>query len=488
LRARSAAILVPVLLATSGRGAEASVVITARVLDGETTSRRLLEAFRENRSDAESQKVPWGDRDVAFTLAIVGAAPGTEKTWSARTDAAGAVTVDTGLPSIPEGGYFLATGADPGGRKVYSPFFRPDGGRPVTVSLYPTTESPADLSGQLVVAYDTHDIDRETKHASTIRVRVRFIAFNRGGEMYVGRKAGSPWREVWRVPFPRDAKILANRGPDAGTPGWTVSGDGRWLLVDSPVPGLADLDRFGRSGWEVHYAVPARQELVQSYPVAFAIEANQLQFWSLAKDMKLSGPKFFDPGSRTFPDPFTGNETVRFEATGGREDFRDGSLATIAVTADNAAIGQISLSAVKWVGGFVLVVVLSILLGLALGARGRPPDALFAGLSGEEVLDRIADLDRRHARGEISEKDYQRHREVLVELAAEELGEEAAAAGARGKGGAPPPPVSPAVREILARIDEIERNGAADPARIAERAHLLEALAKALPRGEAPRG
>jgi hypothetical protein len=43
------------------------------------------------------------------------------------------------------------------------------------------------------------------------------------------------------------------------------------------------------------------------------------------------------------------------------------------------------------------------------------------------------------------------------------------------------------VREILARIDEIDQNGAADPSRIAERAHLLEALAKALPR-EAPKG
>jgi hypothetical protein len=140
------------------------------------------------------------------------------------------------------------------------------------------------------------------------------------------------------------------------------------------------------------------------------------------------------------------------------------------------------------VGGFVLLVVLSILLGLALGGKGRPPDALFADLSGEEVLDRIAELDRRHARGQFSETDYQRYREVLIELAAEELGEEAAVV-ARGKAGEKPPLtlVSPAVREILARIDEIDRNGAGDPSRIAERAHLLEALAKTLSR-ETPKG
>ena len=154
--------------------------------------------------------------------------------------------------------------------------------------------------------------------------------------MYVGRRAGSSWREVWRVPLPLDANIVLNRGPDQAVPGWTVSGDRRWLILDSPIPGLADVERFGRGGWEVHYVVPARQQLVQSYPVSFALDANQFQFWCLAEDMKLKGAKFFEPGGRAMPDPFTGDERVRFEATGGREDFRAGDTATMVLTVDNA--------------------------------------------------------------------------------------------------------------------------------------------------------
>jgi hypothetical protein len=177
---------------------------------------------------------------------------------------------------------------------------------------------------------------------------------------------------------------------------------------------------------------------------------------------------------------------TKFDVIGAKKNFSPGEQAVVVLTVDNVPLGQVSMNAVKWVGGFILLLAVGALAGLALGRKGPSPEALFAGVKGEEVLDRIADLDARYARKAIGEKDYLRYREALVALAAEELGEEAGPVARAGEpGGAGRIPA--AARDILRRIDELDRNGGSDPARIAERAHLLEALAKALPR-ERPRG
>ena len=130
------------------------------------------------------------------------------------------------------------------------------------------------------------------------------------------------------------------------------------------------------------------------------------------------------------------------------------------------------------------MVVLAVLLGLSLGPRGPSPDALLESLSGEQILDRIAELDARFERKEIGQEEYRRYREPLVELALEEIGEEGQ------KEAALRPALLPSsAREILRRIGEMEQNGTASPERISERAHLLEALAKELLRelGRDPR-
>jgi hypothetical protein len=118
-----------------------------------------------------------------------------------------------------------------------------------------------------------------------------------------------------------------------------------------------------------------------------------------------------------------------------------------------------------------------LLLG-SLGPKGTTAEALLESLSGEELLDRVADLDARFARGEIAERDYKRLREPLVSLAAEEVfGSQPAPAGNGATAAIPQ-----GAREILRRIDEIEKSRKMDAALGAERAHLLEALARALPR------
>jgi hypothetical protein len=107
---------------------------------------------------------------------------------------------------------------------------------------------------------------------------------------------------------------------------------------------------------------------------------------------------------------------------------------------------------------------------------------LLEGLSGEEVLDRIAQLDARFAAGKIKERDYRKLREPLIELAAEELSQPSAA-GPAGDGALA---INAAARDILRRLDDMDRAGVPDASQIAQRALLLEALAKSLPR-EHPR-
>jgi hypothetical protein len=487
-----------VLFALGARPAPAAVVLQARAFDGEATARAILENFqRESRPQIEGLRVPW-TKPLTVSLIETGERRGaTEggsagRSWTVTPAEGGAFTLDTGLDALAGTAYFVASAPGPGGRTLYSPFFRP--GADLVVNLYPITEDSARVSGTLHVAYDLiteqgSGKDDKDRKAEGIRIRAGLNLRNDGADMYVGRRAGSSWREVWRLPFPRDAKLVLNKGPDGEMPGWTVSGDGRWLILDSPVPGLSELNTAGFT-WQAEFVVPPRQNLFQEYPVSLPLEPNRFVLWWEAEVIEVAGPDFAPPAPRTYPDPFTSDDRRKYEATGGKGPFPAGRTAGVVVTVDNVPLNQVSRQAVKWVGGFILAVVLSILLGLACGRKRPAPDVLFAGLSGEEVLDRIADLDRRFDRREIREDDYRRHREVLVELAAEELGTGEEGVAARPKAGDTTVlgrGLAPHVQDILRRIDEIERNGAVDPARIAERAHLLEALAKALPR-EAPRG
>jgi len=478
------------LAAASSAGG--AVVLEGRMLDGQASSRVVLEKFRNQNEDVEALKVPWADKDVTVLLVNTAqprGAAGEEKRWSVRTGAGGEFRVDTGLEAVPEGSYFVAQSSE--GKPRYSPFFKPGLPEARSISLYPLTESTEDIFiPSFSIVHDFADLMPGTgpeamkpSQYKGVRVRVALQIWNRGGEMYVGRRDGSPHRSVWKVPLPEGARLVLNQGPDPGTPGFTLSEDGRWLVLDSPIPGLSDIKRFGN--YEAHFVVPASQTLVFSYPIALPVEGTRFAVWCVHEEMSLRSPGFLDPDSKTYPDPLGGGGTAKFDVIGAKKNFSPGESATIVLGVDNVPLGQVSAHAAKWVGGFILLLAVAALAGLAVGRKGPAPDTLFAGVKGEEILDRIADLDARHARKAIREKDYVRYREALFALAAEELGDEVGAARAGGPGAAAGLP--PAARDILRRIDELDRNGAGDPARIAERAHLLEALAKALPR-ERPRG
>ena len=448
-------------------------VIEGRILDAEAS----LERLRSGQSAAEDFYVPIADSDVRIELRDGGAS------FKARTDAEGRFRVDTGRASLPGSGLLVAR-IDRGAETLFSPSFRAGDG---DVFVYPPSESAEGVTCQVGTVHDLRGVEGEPK-----RIRVRIVAFvsNRGSELYVGKRQGSPWREVLRVPIPPDAVVTSESGPVEGLH-WRRSSDGRWMVIDEPVPGLPDLAlqarRFGfRSPedaerwwrWQVEYELPARQTLAFTYPLP--VRCTNFQVYALKDRMKLvSGGDLSPPA--TFPsDPLTGGPgpyDAHRVRPGTAEFIEAGKDVLLALHVDNAAVGEISERALRWHGGFIVVSLVAILLGFVLSPRRPPPEAQVGGLEGEEVLDRIAALDRRFEAGKIPERDYRRYREALVEVASEEV--QAVDEAAPGKTAAPAA-LSPQVTAILERLRELDRAESTSPAAIQERAHLLEALYKKL--------
>jgi len=458
---------------------EAQATFSGKAYDGEASGRAILAAFRQGQSYNPAVKVPLAS--TPLTIQLLGSSVGSDglpraqKTWNVTTSDDGSFTLDAGLGAWPETSLLVAT-CELGGTRRYSPFLKPSA-QPVDVHLYPTSDNPASILANVKVAYD---IDN-TGGTKSLRVRVGVHLINQGAEMYIGRRTSGRWREVWRLPLPQGAKVIANTGPVPGLPAWKPSEDGRSMVLDAPLPGFCDFE-LQRSAWELQYLIPARQTLVQAYALPVPVDEQKFTLWCVHDEMSCESPQLEKKDSRAFPDPFSG-EDRNLDVAFSSEPLRAGTDLQVILRVDNVAIGQaVSVNALKWVGGFVLVCILGILLGLALGPRGPSSDVLLEGLSGEEVLDRIAQLDARFAAGKIKERDYRKLREPLIELAAEELSQPSAA-GPAGDGALA---LNAAARDILRRLDDMDRAGVPDASQIAQRALLLEALAKSLPR-EHPR-
>lgn len=457
---------------------QAGVELKGKAFDGEESSRVLLDAMRRGQTYNEGLKSPLKGQELLvdlFEAQADGTVPATaRKSWKVTTGEDGSFQLDSGLDRWPESGLITARTVL-NGTKLYTSFLKPSTDV-ASLHLYPSTENSSELSINVKVVYDVYD----TAAGKMLRVRCGARVRNQGGLLYVGRRAGTGYREIWRLPLPRDAEILVNTGPIPGAPGWKISNDRTIAVVDTPIPGVCDFQQ-NEEFFELHYTIPARQRLFQSFPVPVSLEPRALTVWCSHDTMRLSSEALDKTSSGAFQDPFTG-EQRSLDVVYSGEHLHAGSMAAVELRVDNVAIGQaVNVGALKWVGGFVLVCILAVLLGLAFGPRGPTADQIIDHLPGEDVLDRLAQLDLRKARGEISDADHRKLREPLLALAAEELAGGAPAAVARGPGAEPSVPES--VRPLLKRIEEIEREGIADPARLTERIQLLEALARALREG-----
>ena len=475
MRIRTVLLLSFVVALVGVSHADAAGMFRGRAVDARAT-------IEQNRDKLpivpETDKIGLSGKTVTLELLEAGSQP---RQWTAQTDAEGRFEIDLGLPSIPRGRFVASAKAD--GATLFSPFYLYSQ-EEQTLHLYPPTENPQDVYAPprgpcLKVSYNV----KPSVDAPLLHVQVDVRLLNLGDTLYVGRERGGGVREICRIPFPEDAHILDTHTPDPTSPGWQRSSDGRWLILDTPIPGILDLERQGareNRGWEVTYTLPGRQTLAQAYPLPIEMETQKFAASCLHQDMALTSVSLVNgPEPITIEDPLT-KERKAFDFVFSNRPLPVEETVVLALTVDNLVLKQVSEGAVRWVGGFVLVVILAVLCGLALGRRAPSAELLFGRLSGDEILDRVTALDRRFEGGGMKEAEYRRTRESLMELAAAEgLGQtgepgEAAAATAA--------PLSGETRELLERIQGIDRAGTTDPASISERSHLLEALYKALVR------
>jgi hypothetical protein len=486
-------VLIAIPLCSAQRSA-ASVLVAGTLYDGTASSQKLLDAG----GASGDWKVPLADQDLR--LDVLGAGP--VKSFTLKTDAEGRFSLDgaqAGLDRLAEGARLVAN-AKVGGEVYYSASFAPAASG-LEVFAYRLGQSDHDVRWSLAVLHEVVDVskddvskDKDTKLLK-LKVSVRVDLSNRGTHLYVGRAAGR-YREVLRLPVPEDAEVLVNHGPLPGLEFQRAAA--AWYAIDEPIAGAADMQREfamqqSPAGWQLEYLVPAAQYLTLAYPVPFRLNEVELSperrvsrflVYVVHEKMKVLGDGFLRIPQVIPTNPLSGS-AGSFDVYVPTVPPGVGAPLQVAIEIDNALVGQVSWRTLKWHAGFLLLCLLAVVSGLALSRRAAPAEAVLGGLSSDQVLDRIAELDARYESGGIPEREYRRYREALVRIAAEEIsGEEKAKAAA-----APAPvgssdgrQVSAPVRELLGRIGEIDRRDSVSAQAIQERAHLLEALYKRLQR------
>ena len=490
IAARMAAVLVLLGVALCDVELHAGFIVEGRVLDGAAST----ESIRPQQQPTGFE-VPLADQEVE--LLATGAAVGP---WTVQTDAAGAFRVDTGIDRLPPE-TLLVVRARIDGLVRYSPS-RPAKAGTQPFFVYPLSSNPARVQSMLKVVHDiTSRTDAETeKTQKLLRVRIRVQFLNRSGELYVGTSRAGRSREVFRVPVPAGAEVLRNQGPIAGTY-WEWSKDRKHLVVRQPVGGLADVMTAINRGedlpsWDIEYTLPASEYFTARYE--FDVRPSNRESGDpfpgflvyVPKDVVQLTGQDFGKGPEVGRDPLSGEET-HLDVYGPKKPLEAGQSMLVPLELDSQSIGRIDREALWWHGGTLCVALGALFLGLLFGRKRPPAEAVLDNLSSEQVLDRIAELDDRFERKEISEAEYLRYRAPLVEIAAEELraGEggssesaapgasDGAVTGSRTEGRRELPAE---VESLIEQVREIDARSEKSPEAIGQRAGLLESLYQAL--------
>ena len=451
-----------------------ALVIEGTLFDGPASTEKL----RSGGLGSSNWKVPVSGREIEIRALKHGG----KNSWKTTTNPQGAFRIETKLQNAAEGAPFVAI-VNSDGRQWYSRSFGGTPGEKIEIFAYPASANPSLVRPITRLA---HTLEKEGK-LYYLKVQCEVEFWNRDATIYIGEKNKSGGREVYRLPIPAGAFITRNEGISPGTR-WKKSADGRFLIIDEPVSGLADLmatrSRAGIKGWFVEYRIPATDLFIMNYPQSLppmTRAEGQIGFLVYVEkdDMKI------DPSNsklQKVSDPVDKNP---FDETPGSYDVY-GLVSKIdrmdpirvPIEISDVAVGQVSKKALLWHGGTIAVILLAILGGLAMGRSRGASNAVGETMADGnlDALDKIARLDYLNSAGEIHEKEYRRRREVLVEIAAGEIEQESADKG----GGDPVQAVSSSTRDLLGRLQELDSQTGGGVEEAQERAHLLESLYKSL--------
>ena len=484
--------------------AAAQVVVKGRLVDGTAMLRARSDVDADGFS-AEATRVPIVEERFRLTLIpslTDGARSG--KSWTGKTDADGRFEVQLGgMAALPAGARFVASATESRTRSAhYSMPVDVAAGAETEFRLYKATASSGYLqNSQLGMFLSLVDGDGPKSAGKLLSVRSVLTISNASGEIFVGRKLNpnslSSTRACFRLPLAgtreTGLKVVKNEAAGPDSP-FTITRDG-WAILDSPVAPYPEAP-FG-SRWEFEYTVPATQEMILSIPVDIPLK-------QLAVFGALGGPKGKDldlatlpetlekAADQAMPDPATGDPT-RWVILHGRDIEADKAF-PIRVTIDNLPLRQVNRRALKVVLTLVIGCIIAVLVGLILGQRGPKVESVLSEASGEEIIERIAQLDAQFKKQLVSEDEYRATRERLLSLARYEVSELAGGTSGADRGAGKASAGGAAARlpddiaRLVARLDALESvtgddsagDPTADSTRANERLELLEELAKAV--------
>jgi hypothetical protein len=472
--------------ALSVGGTLAAIEVRGRLVDGTAMLRAAgasAGAIDQRGFTAAAQRVPIAG--AAFKLHLSQAGEGTRagKSWPATTDGDGLFRID--IPEVASGDRLVAELRDgAGGRPAhYSMPVAVSSGSEVEFRLYGASGDTAFLSRSRLGILCS--LDRRADGQELLRVQVSLQVQNASGDLYVGGHLEtvrpSSQRACFRIPLPgrpRDGffEVINNTVQPQGISPWTITPDG-WAILDAPIPPYPEAPQGSR--FDLEFLARPAQEMVLSFPIDFPLESMFALGRHQDMDLTSSTPRGADApalekaGVQKLADPRSG-EPVDWVILQG-ENIPQGTVVPVAVLIDNVKLQQWASRSVKTVTGFIVGAVIALLAGLVLGRRGPRVETVLSEASGEEMIERIAQLDAQFKRGLVAKADYEAARERLLELARYEVPELGAAAAGAGSGGGG---MAPELRDLLRRIQDLEKS--TEPAKIQERLVLLEDLARKL--------
>ncbi len=455
-----------------------AVEIKGRLVDG-TAMLRLngMSGLGEAGFKEEAQRVPIPN--VRLQLFRIDG-PARAAVWEGPTDGEGRFAaswpgnVNPGMGDLPDQPVFVAVAPTSGSRPAaqYSVPLALAAGHENEVRVYNLTQDASTIrNAGIEILFNLAEGpggDGSRGGENLLNVQMTFTAGNFGGDLYIGEaghtRTGS--RTVFRVPLPPEARNIH-------APGWTITPDG-WAVVDSP---LAPISEAGKDEqfFHLHFQTPAYQEAAFWIPADLPLERAVV--WAVHPDMDLVSPQL--RGKETLnkqpPPNDPGGAPRDWTVLFGR-GLKAGDPLSVGLTVNSSTLRQVNYRTLKVVAGFVLGALLALLAGLVLGKRGPRVEALLSEASGEEIIERIAQLDAQFEKRLISKEEHRSTRDRLLKLARYEVPELAEAEVKGGRG------LPPEVVRLVQRLGEVEEEGLSDPRKIQERLLLLEEIAKVVSR------
>ena len=453
-------------------------LVEGRLFDGPASTAKI----RVEGVGSSTWKVPLAD--VPVEVQAVG--KGESGTWAATTSNNGEFSVDTGTA----GGSLYVVIATAGDRKLFTGAFAAKASGTIETFAYPVSDNPERVRSTTKIYHTIQKVSG----AYFLKVQLQVELVNGSDTLYVGKRPRTATEqdagpEIFRIPLPAGARVITNKGP---VPGMKMrkSRDGKFLVIDEPLVGLADLaasQQIGSvRGWSVEYVIPGSDLFTMVYPQPLTpmgrSEGRPPGFLVYVQEGEMRIDPVLSPLQKltTLKEGPLGGAPRSFDVYAISADSKRAPRDPVPVPIDisDVAVGEVSEEALFWHGGTVAVILLSILAGLALSRKKGRPISIDGSAGGDlyAVLDQIARLDELSASDSITPETYNAQRAVLVEVAAGELEQ----GSSSEVSSVPAPAISSATRGLISRIGELDARPETTVEATQERAHLLESLYKSM--------